>query len=99
MPDQRFDFLEMFRRSIADMVGLRPWPLLCLFLIPPGTQVQTQSSLFKKVPVNLQPSTFNLQPGIKDADKHLEGVAEFELLEEAKDIEDEIHIIRDINKQ
>ena len=92
MPDQRFDFLEMFRRSIADMVGLRPWPLLCLFLIPPGTQVQTQSSLFKKVPVNLQ-------PGIKDADKHLEGVAEFELLEEAKDIEDEIHIIRDINKQ
>jgi hypothetical protein len=38
----------------------------------------------------------NLQAGIKDADKHLEAVAEFELLEEAKDIEDEIHIIRDI---
>jgi hypothetical protein len=55
-------------------------------------QMNNQSICFSHLPIILE-------PGADDTDNPFEAATEFRLLEEAKDILDELQMIRDINKQ
>ncbi|ETN45935.1 uncharacterized protein HMPREF1541_00117 [Cyphellophora europaea CBS 101466] len=72
MPDQSFDFLEMYRRAIGDIMN-------------------QQSLHFEKLLVPMEPT------GDEDTNP-FQATAEFRLLDEAKDIFDELHVIQDITK-
>ena len=85
--DERLDFMGMFSRSISGVVSCRSdhvhvWNQK---LTSCRGQMEQQSSLYKQVPAQ------------RDANEEFQATREFRLLEESKDIVDEVTMLADLS--